>query len=315
MQLSVVIPTWNRCDVLTRTLEALLRQAEAPEFEVLVVDDGSTDSTASAVARLQQEAAVPLHYLYQPNRKQGAARNLGARHACGRWLVFLGDDIIPAPGFLAEHLAAHLRLDPDPAASRTSVIGYTTWPPEFRRTRFLNYIGEYGWQFGFALIQDPLDVPFNFFYTSNLSISRQRFLESGGFDESFQEYGWEDIELSLRLRRKGMRLVYAEKARAYHEHHLDLRSFALRQRRVGRSAWKFYRLHPEAASLLGIDNLPSCSRLRRLKMGLLGILCRLTEYRNWPDLSRFYPDLMTYYYMLGVLEGKDAGSQGDIASR
>ncbi len=307
MQLSVVIPTWNRYRVLARTLEALLHQEEAPAFEVLVVDDGSTDATADVVTQIQLQSPVPVHYLYQPNRKQGAARNLGARRACGHWLVFLGDDIIPSPRFLAEHLAAHLSLDPDPAASRTSVIGYTTWPPEFRRTRFLDYIGEYGWQFGFALIQDPLDVPFNFFYTSNLSLPRRRFLESGGFDESFQEYGWEDIELSLRLQKAGMRLTYAEKASACHNHPLDLRRFAARQRQVGRSAWSFYRRHPDAAGFLGLDRLASYSPLAHLKMRVVGALCRLTEYRQWPDLSRFYPDLMTYYYMLGVLEGKDAG--------
>lgn len=307
MQLSVVIPTWNRCRLLVRTLEALLHQEDAPEFEVLVVDDGSTDTTADVVTQIQLRSPVPVHYLYQSNRKQGAARNLGARRALGGWLVFLGDDIIPSPRFLAEHRDAHLRLDPDPAASRTSVIGYTTWPPEFRRTRFLDYIGEYGWQFGFALIRDPLDVPFNFFYTSNLSLPRRRFLESGGFDESFQEYGWEDIELSLRLQKAGMRLAYAETASAYHNHPLDLRRFADRQRRVGRSAWSLYRRHPDAAAFLGIQGLTPYSPLAHLKMRVLGILCRLTEYRRWPDFSRFYPDLMTYYYMLGVLEGKDAG--------
>lgn len=309
MRFSVVIPTWNRCEVLNRTLEALLNQDSAPPFEILVVDDGSQDETARAVFRLQERAGIPVHYFYQPNRKQGAARNLGARHARGDWLLFLGDDTIPSPQLVAAHDSTHARLDPDPGVSRTTVIGYTTWPPHFRRSRFLEYIGEYGWQFGFALIENPLDVPFNFFYTSNLSLSRHRFVEEGGFDESFQDYGWEDIELSLRLKRAGMRIAYAADAVAYHDHPTDLRSFAARQRKVGRSAWSFHRRHPDAAGFLGLDRIPRYTRLSHWKLRLIGWLCRLTEYRSRPDLSRYYPDLMTYHYMLGVLEGKEANAR------
>ena len=55
------------------------------------------------------------------------------------------------------------------------MIGYTTWPEEWKKTRFLEFIGEQGWQFGFSLIEDFENVPFNFFYTSNLSMPRKLF--------------------------------------------------------------------------------------------------------------------------------------------
>ena len=235
VQLSVVIPTFNRSEHLSQTLSALEDQTlETNSYEVLIVDDGSDDDTAERVRRIQQDYPVPLFYFYQQNRKQGAARNMGASSARGDLLVFLGDDIVPSPSFLTEHLHAHqAQAKRVEDASRVVVIGYTTWPPDLRRTPFLEYIGEQGWQFGFSLIEESEDVDFNYFYSSNISIDRRFFLESGGFDEHFKEYGWEDIELSLRLKKHGMELVYCPDAVAYHHHKTCIASFSERQRKVG----------------------------------------------------------------------------------
>jgi len=306
VQFSVVIPTFNRAEILAMTLQSLSRQEAPPSFEVIVVDDGSADETPALVSGLQDGYPVPLHYLFQPNRKQGAARNLGTWSASGALLLFLGDDIVPTARFLAEHAECHARHGSDP---QVVVIGYTTWPDSFQKTRFLDYIGEHGWQFGFSLISDPDDIPFNFFYTSNISMSRRFFLESGGFDEEFREYGWEDMELSLRLRERDMRLVYAPEARAFHHHPTDLRSFVRRQERVGRSAWNFFLKHPEMAEFLNVDRIPQYGIADRFRMSALAWLCRVFESSDWPDLSRFYPDLMTYYYLRGLSRGREEGSR------
>ena len=307
MDFSVIIPTFNRSDVLGLTLKALATQelpagpgASGTHYEVVVIDDGSTDSTRQLVEARAEAYPVPLKYLFQHNRKQGAARNLGVSQAGGKYLLFLGDDIVPGPVFLSEHRKSHAEGDP-----MLAVIGYTSWPEHFRRTPFLEYIGEQGWQFGFSLIEDPGDLPFNFFYTSNLSISRDLFLGSGGFDESFQEYGWEDMELGLRLKKKGMRLVYNARAVAYHHHRINLPSFVRRQRRVGQTAWTFYASHPEMAGFLNLESVPRYSLARRLKMWALTWLCSLTENLAWPDMSSFYADLMSYHYNRGISEGRN----------
>ena len=76
MDFSILIPTYNRADTLTDTLTAVADQHRlTPDFEVLVIDDGSTDQTADKVRQLQQQYPVPLHYFYQRNQKQGRARN------------------------------------------------------------------------------------------------------------------------------------------------------------------------------------------------------------------------------------------------
>lgn len=312
MRVSVVIPTFDRSRILVRTLEGLGRQTllEDPEadasggvpYEVIVVDDGSTDDTAERVREISAAYPVPLVYLHQENRKQGAARNLGVGRARGEWLVFLGDDTVPASDFLEEHLGARdgvLKKE----AERVVVIGYTPWAKEYPPTRFMEYVGEEGWQFGFSLIEDKDDVPFNFFYTSNLSISRVFFRESGGFDEDFREYGWEDIELGWRLHRMGMRLAYHSRAVAHHHHPTSVRAFVRRQRRVGASAWNFYVKHPEMADFLNVDPFPRYRLRDRVRMELLTWICAWTEKRRWPDLSPLYPDLMSYHYNRGLLRG------------
>lgn len=314
MRATVVIPTYNRSRILVRTLEALGRQTLLEEseddsgaggvpYEVIVVDDGSTDDTGERVRGMASEYPAPLVYLHQENRKQGAARNLGVGRARGEWLVFLGDDTVPGSDFLEGHLGARDGVRREDA-ERVVVIGYTPWAREYPRTRFMEYVGEEGWQFGFALIEDPNDVPFNFFYTSNLSISREFFRESGGFDEDFGEYGWEDIELGWRLHRMGMRLVYHAGAVAHHHHPTSVRAFVRRQRRVGSSAWNFYRKHPEMADFLNVDRLPRYRLRDRVRMELLTWACAWTEKRRWPDLSSLYPDLMSYHYNLGLLRGR-----------
>ena len=188
---SVVIPTYQRMDVLPEVLDAVEAQRGAPPFEVVVVDDGSGDDTRQFLAA--RRFAVPARVLVQENSGPAAARNAGVRAATGRWVAFLGDDTVPTSGWLARHVAAHRERG---GGEELAVIGYTRWHPRVRRSRFLDYINEYGLQFGYRLIDDPEDVPFNFFYTSNLSLSRSRLLEQP-FDERFPYAAWEDIEALL----------------------------------------------------------------------------------------------------------------------
>ncbi len=309
MDLSIIIPTYNRASTLQATLDGLNNQDTSADWEIIVVDDGSTDSTAEITDSFRRRSSVPVSYYFQPNRKQGAARNLGVRFAAGEYILFLGDDIVPGPALVEQHLEKHQeRLSPGGDPIFRVVIGYTAWPVEWKKTRFLEFIGEQGWQFGFSLIEDFENVPFNFFYTSNLSMPRKLFQDSGGFDEDFTVYGWEDIELSLRLREMGIRIIFQPGAKAFHYHPTTLSSFAERQRQVGLSACCLLEKHPELGDFLGVNKMPSYNLRRRLQMFILFQACRLTEQMNWPNLSRYYPDLLSYWYIKGVLEGFSAKS-------
>lgn len=302
-ELSVIIPTYNRAPILEWTLRALCedQQGLLPPWELIVVDDGSTDDTRRRVLRYAEERGNRIRYFHQPNRKQGAARNHGMRHARGRLFVFLGDDTIPAPGFLAAHWGRFRREE----GRRHAVIGRTDWHPSISETPFREWINEWGLQFGFKLIRDPEKVPFNFFYTSNLSFSRDLYDDWGGFDESFREYGWEDIELGYRyMRQGGMRLRYEPEALAYHHHRLTLSAFCRRQYRVGYSAVKFHALHPELADFLHIAPLkPGWRRWRRVFDPIVPLVEILDERFGW-NVNRLAGFILRVYYRCGMLEAQ-----------
>jgi glycosyltransferase involved in cell wall biosynthesis len=293
---SVVIPTYERLDVLPEVLAALEGQRGAPAFEVILVDDGSGDGTAELLEAYRGPLA--LIFLRQPHRGPAAARNLGVERARGELIAFLGDDTVPAGDWLARHVAAHAaRADRQPLA----VIGYTAWHPRMRLTSFLRYINDHGLQFGYALIDDAENVPFNFFYTSNISLPRD-LLRREPFDLGFPYAAWEDIELSYRLRRHGLSMVYEPAARVAHHHPTDFDRFTVRQERAGESAVVFYRLHPELGPFLGLSPqgppplLEEAPQRRRESM--------VRALQNWPvRLPKTWQEALRHYYIRGLWKG------------
>ncbi len=244
--LAVVIPTHNRRAILERTLDALDAQSQL-DFRIVVVDDGSTGGTFEWLERRAERASGPrLVARRQENRGQGQARNRALREVDEELVLFLGDDIIPLPDFVAEHLVAHAR--PEARRAPTAVVGFTDWRrSEMKVTPALEMANVEGHQFGFAHMTAGEEVPFSCFYTSNLSLPR-RLLGDEPFDAAFAAYGWEDIELGYRLSRGGLRLVYHPPAAAEHLHPMTLGDLFARQRLVGRGLRTLWKLHPELAA-------------------------------------------------------------------
>jgi glycosyltransferase involved in cell wall biosynthesis len=301
IEVSIVVPTHDRRATLRAVIHALERQRDAPPCELIVVDDGSTDGTADWLAR--SSFGLPTRVARQANRGPAAARNRGIDLATGHLVAFLGDDTIPDPGWLAAHARAHR----EPGGPR-AVIGHTRWHERIRPTPFLRFINEQGFQFGWALIADGDDVPFNFFYGSNLSLPRE-LLASERFEERFPHAVWEDIELGYRLiRRHDLRLVYRPEASAAHDHRTTLGMCMARQERAGYSAVLFGRLHSELHGFLqlGPDGPPPlpprgrhvvrCGMARaaeRLPVEMPGVWRELAHYhyvrglhRGWADRER-----------------------------
>ncbi len=298
---SIVIPTFNRLDVLPEVLAAVEGQQDCGEFELVVVDDGSTDGTDEWLK--SRTFNCPVRLLRQDNAGPAAARNAGVRVARGSRVAFLGDDTVPRPGWLAAHQAAHARLGGQP---EQAVIGYTGWHPRMRLSPFLRYINEYGLQFGYQLIDDPDQVPFNFFYTSNLSLSRDMLLEEP-FDTRFPYAAWEDIEASYRLFRQGLRLAYEPTAVTEHDHPTSLARFAERQEKAGYSAVVFYRLHPELGGFLGLAPEGPPPVPSRLAQWLLERLVRALQYLP-VTRARWWERVLRFHYIRGLHRGWQDGA-------
>ncbi len=295
---SVVIPTFRRLPMLLRVLDALDTQDGAPSFEVIVVDDGSGDETAG-VMNERTAKQYALTFRSQKNSGPGRARNHGVSLAAGRYILFIGDDTVPEPRFLAEHARIHRNADDSPLVA---CLGYTGWPRGERVTAFMDYINDYGLQFGYKLIRDGEVVPFNFFYTSNISLDRN-VLGPEPFDTTFPAAAWEDIELAFRLDAKGLKIHYNSKAVTRHYHPMTVDSFAHRQYTVGRSGAIFYRKHPELAGFLGVHELETRTLADEHRITSLRRRAHLGERFRMLARSGVFETLMREHYLRGLRDG------------
>ena len=300
---SVVIPTFNRLGDLQRVLAAVRRQRDGAvgEFQLIVVDDGSTDGTANWLKSQQRHGDVMA--LSQPNSGPAAARNRGAAVATGEILLFLGDDTEPADGWMLGHLEEHRLFGSEDQP--VAVVGYTGFPTD-HDTPFCRFINEYGAQFGYSLIEDPGLVPFNFFYTSNVSIPRKIFRELGGFRQDFAAAAWEDIEFAYRAMRLGLKLRYQPRARTVHHHRIQPRTFCRRQRTSGRAGAVFAGLHPELEEFLGVHRARAARRPSGVRRALLHALVSLGEHIPGAVPSTLYQIYLDQAYLEGLADGLHA---------
>lgn len=299
--LSIVIPTWNRADTLLRVLGSLGRQIDAPSFEVIIVNDGSTDDTAELISRALAERLFPypIRFESQENSGPGKARNRGTSMAEGTYVLYIGDDTVPDPRFLSEHASVHQQAGDDPLLA---CLGYTGWPEEESASAFMDYINEYGLQFGYALIEHGAIVPFNFFYTSNISVARA-VLGPEPFDTTFPAAAWEDIELAYRLERDGLRIRYNANAVTRHYHRMTVDSFARRQYGVGRSGAIFFQKHPELGHFLGVHELRNRPQASRGELFRLRLAALAGERFRTLARPAVFEKLMREHYLRGLERG------------
>ncbi len=298
MRVSVVIPTYNRLAELQKVIHAVEGQARPPgtDLETVVIDDGSSDGTSDWLAGRSQEKANRV--FRQSNSGPARARNLGVEKATGEIIMFLGDDTEPQPAWLVTHLDHHRLFG---GRGPLAVLGYTSFASDLD-SPFLRYINEYGAQFGYHLIDEPCDVPFNFFYTSNISLPREEIVRLGGFREDFPAAAWEDIEFAYRAVRDGLKIRYEPRARTIHHHCVRPRTFCRRQRTSGRSAAIFGSLHPELGEFLGLHRSPRSSVLGRMRRLALYALVELGERVDGLVPHGVYREFLDQCYLEGLAD-------------
>ncbi len=273
LQVSVVMPTYNRWAQLQQVLAGYCTQAlDADQFEVLVCDDASTDETAAQIAALIPTLPYTLHYHRQEqNKGPAAARNLGIASAKAPLVVLTDDDCVPDPQLLTQHLAT--------TKPGVATIGYIEWHPDLTVTPFMDFLSP-GYRFNYAQITDPNNATFRCFYTANVSAWRDDLLRVGAFDEGFPTAAYEDIELGYRLHHAGVQLVFNREAVIYHLHEMRLDGMLRSQVVNGRSAAYAVTKHPALA----------------VESGVTGI-------RNPGVRRRFYGAALDYYFVAGLVQG------------
>ena len=211
---TVVIPTYNRSGRLRDLLECMAAQEGGHVAKVVVCDDGSSDDT-EAVAR-SFSGRIPIEYAWQEDRgfRAGQARNLGIARAVGQIVVFVDDDVLVRPDFVAEHIRAHAAQ----GSGRSVVVG-------FRHRTDTHGGGIPSWeQIVSAEREDRLEelpgpvseqpIPWLYVYSCNFSVTLGH--QELWFDEGFSGWGLEDSELGYRLFHAGHAIVDAPGARVLH---------------------------------------------------------------------------------------------------
>ena len=240
--IGVIIPTYNRSDVLISCLQRLERQTWQ-DFEVIVVDDGSTDSTPKLLDEYQRTSPLQLRIIRQNNSGPARARNLAASALHAPICLMIGDDILATPEFVSTHLELH-RQRP---AQKVVGLGLTRWSDSGQNvTAFMHWLEDSGIQFAYKELLAGVRPNWKHFYTSNLSMKTQFLLENP-FNESFTKAAAEDIELGFRLeQQRGLEVVFIPDALAHHLHPTSFRQACRRNITVGKSVRLFHNLWPDA---------------------------------------------------------------------
>ncbi|BFM39626.1 glycosyltransferase [Synechocystis sp. LKSZ1] len=274
MFFSVVIPTYNRRLILEKCLRALtvqhLTNTQVEGYEIVLVDDGSTDGTLEWLAQHRQDFPQVVTYS-QDHQGPAMARNLGVHQAKGDIIIFIDSDLVVTENFLQAHadalIAGQAQLQSDRLFTYGAVINTCNF-------------------------DDPTSEPYKitdfsaaYFATGNVAIAKQWLEAAGLFDTQFQLYGWEDLELGVRLKQLGLTLIKCPAAVGYHWHPpfslAQIPQLIDREIQRGRMGVLFYQKHPTWEVRMMIQ----MTWLHRLLWGLLSLGGHLNEKTLAPLLQ------------------------------
>ena len=299
-ELSVVIPTYNRSQLLSRCLESLDRQTAAPEeYEVVVVVDGSTDATAELLAAIEPRYTLTIVEI--PKSGGSAGRNAGAARAAGRVLLFLDDDEEADPGLISAHLDLH--------RTREGVLGcgaVARRVPD-RADRYAQLVAQEGNERLAELASRPLT--YWDCCGGNMSLERSAFERSGGFATDLTNE--DDAEFTYRLSELGLEIVFVAGARVSELRTRGWRGILADTEARGRTAIELYRRHPPMIAGMPLGRYGELPRTRigsviftlalrlRLPPALLGLIGFALPRQGWTRVW-FFSIVLSQAYWRGV---------------
>jgi glycosyltransferase involved in cell wall biosynthesis len=302
MDISIVVPTYNRIDTLRVVLPTLLEQSlDRASYEVVIADSQSTDGTAEYVrAAIANAGDERLRYVPGPYAGRAAARNAGIATARAAVVLFTDADILASPDLVERHAALHR----DAGEERLAAVGCEL------QVRSLD---DYRAQRDHPELRRPLHpagrrkLSWLYFLTGNASVRKDDLLAVGAFDEAFTGYGHEDLELGYRLEKHGVGIRYDPRAVNYHWHPVGYGEQIGRMELAGASTVRFYRKHRdfEVKANLGMTGvslalhsvLHAAGPVRRA-IERAGASVEFPKKNTWPYIARQIA--YQYHYLTGV---------------
>jgi glycosyltransferase involved in cell wall biosynthesis len=239
---SVIIPTYNRKSFLRETLASLAKQTYPFDcFEVIIVDDGSTDGTEAIIS---ETFPFTLRYFWQGNQGDAAARNVGVQQSQADYLVFLDDDILVEPDYLAHLINAH------EMHQNRIVVGTCNLVAE-EKTPFSESLHT---PFDSSQRQTIMELPFRDVFSNNMSLRREAYFKIGmmqGLDFHGSSM-WCDLDFSYRAYRQDFEFRRSTKAVCSHRDHTShsLDNYKKRMRTAAYRAVVLFQKYPELLAYL-----------------------------------------------------------------
>lgn len=211
MTFSIIIPTYNRLEKISKALASIDKiDFDVDDFEVIVVDDGSTDGTEKYISNLKNKIKYKITYIYQKNSGPSAARNKGIRIAKGNYVLIIDSDCMVDKNILKQYI----KYLPDDSLGG---IGGNILPEgEDILSSYLDYTG--AWRPG------NRNGEINYIVTANALFIKKVIEEVGFFDEDFRQPGGEDPEICERIIKKGYKLKYNPDAIVIHSHRTSIKN-------------------------------------------------------------------------------------------
>ncbi len=226
---SIIVPTYNRPERLTKCIQSLTQlEYLHDDFEVIVVDDGSNTPLDNVVAVFTTQ--INLTIIRQANSGPAAARNTGAKHAIGKYLLFTDDDCAIAPNYLTK-LKTSLDTTPNAMIGGRTLNALADNLYSTASQILIDYLYEYY----NTNSQQP-----NFFASNNFALPADIFHTLGGFDTKFPLAAGEDREFCDRFLHHGYKMVYVPEVQVYHAHELSLMKFWRQHFNYGCGAFQFH---------------------------------------------------------------------------
>jgi len=284
---SVIIPTYKSLDLLKRTIGSLERQQPDPVlFEVVVVDDGSKDSTGKWLQNYSGPLRLKAVVLLE-NRGRSAARNIGVSSSTCPLLLFVDGDMEFDPDFVSSHAACHFD-------GSSAVIGRVVYDRSFGCRGYTRYLESRG----IMKLKPGEPVPGRYFLAGNASLSRKVFNYIGGFDEYFRVYG-EDIDFGMRLAEAGVTLKYRCDLIVHHLHVRPLRFVLKIAEEYGRkSVGELIKRHPELYRQLKLNWLERPDLLDLIRRMILSAPVYNVALVTARCLNNFRAPALLYSYLL-----------------
>ncbi len=258
VDVSIVIPSYNRRDSVCALVKALLDQDDpALTTEIIVVLDGSTDGSAEALAAAITGRDARVCLWQQENRGRAGARNAGLARAAGSIVLFLDDDVLPGPDLVRAHWRAHQSADA--VLGRIEPVTLEGTPRAIAELEEAFYRDRHA-----ALMAPGVTIRATDVFAGNLSVKRRLLDVAGRFDESFTGYGCEDWDMGQRLLACGAIFAYAPDALVYHRSPVTRKQWLRHAWQEGRSQLILMRKYPYLTSSLDISGLHDATWTGRL---------------------------------------------------